>query len=123
MIFLSQQNSMCEKMEKGTTDITDIVFSQQNKEREEKVEEESIAGNPKEIEKTEEEKNCGDDSDKNGGVLSGLIAGILHPTQESDETETSLMDNIVSHLPAPLSDDAAPATEEASILIHAIVHD
>ncbi|XP_042066896.1 uncharacterized protein LOC121810063 [Salvia splendens] len=114
---------MCEKMEKGTTDITDIVFSQQNKEREE----ESIVGNPKEEEEEEEKKNCGDDSDQNGGVLSGLIAGIFHPSQESDEAEAessaSLMDNIVSHLPAPLSDDAAPATEEASILIHAIVHD
>ncbi|GER26652.1 ubiquitin carboxyl-terminal hydrolase-related protein [Striga asiatica] len=34
-----------------------------------------------------------------------------------------LIDNIVSHLPAPLADAAAPATDEASILIHSIVHD
>ncbi|KAI9152974.1 hypothetical protein LWI28_003845 [Acer negundo] len=34
------------------------------------------------------------------------------------------IDNIVSHLPASLLDDrAAPTTDEASILIHSIIHD
>uniref|UniRef100_A0A7N0TXR8 Uncharacterized protein n=1 Tax=Kalanchoe fedtschenkoi TaxID=63787 RepID=A0A7N0TXR8_KALFE len=35
----------------------------------------------------------------------------------------SIVDNIVSHLPLTLSDDALPATDEASILIHSIVHE
>ncbi|KAK6152540.1 hypothetical protein DH2020_015175 [Rehmannia glutinosa] len=71
---------------------------------------------------------------KGGGVFDNLISGILHQSggekdegNEKVETEANeskgLIDNIVSHLPTPLADDAVPATEEASILIHSIVHD
>ncbi|XP_057801139.1 uncharacterized protein LOC131016461 [Salvia miltiorrhiza] len=134
-----QSQIQSEKMEKGMTEITDLVFSQQNKEREEK-EEKSVDAK----ESAEEENHSGDDSTspeaKNGGVFGNFISGILHPSGGGDEREGSaavderegsaasdggggLIDNIASHLPAPLSDDAAPATEEASILIHSIIHD
>ncbi|CAM8971511.1 unnamed protein product [Rhodiola kirilowii] len=43
----------------------------------------------------------------------------------SGSNTDSIVDNIVSHLPPVvlISDDAAPTTDEASILIHAVVHE
>ncbi|KAL6503277.1 hypothetical protein OROHE_023906 [Orobanche hederae] len=82
--------------------------------------------------------SCGHEEDENGGgIFSNLISGILHQSgggggdgggkdAENEQKEArhgGLIDNIVSHLPTPLADDAAPGTEEASILIHSIVHD
>ncbi|XP_009804824.1 uncharacterized protein LOC107824352 [Nicotiana tabacum] len=79
-----------------------------------------------------------------GGIINNFISNIFHPTENINaveinqenssgegqkggvvqENETaSVLDNIVSHLPTPLADDAVPATDEASILIHSIVHD
>nr|POF10955.1 hypothetical protein CFP56_77419 [Quercus suber] len=34
-----------------------------------------------------------------------------------------IIDNLVSHLPASLTDNAAPTADEASMLIHSIIHD
>ncbi|VFQ90994.1 unnamed protein product [Cuscuta campestris] len=36
---------------------------------------------------------------------------------------SSVLATIVSHLPKPMSDGVTPTTEEASILIHSVVHD
>ncbi|KAK4359234.1 hypothetical protein RND71_021463 [Anisodus tanguticus] len=73
-----------------------------------------------------------------GGIINNLISNIFHPTEnqennsgeeqkgevkKKEEESGSVLDNIVSHLPTPLADDAVPATDEASILIHSIVHD
>ncbi|OIT31368.1 PREDICTED: uncharacterized protein LOC109208771 isoform X1 [Nicotiana attenuata] len=79
-----------------------------------------------------------------GGIINNFISNIFHPTENINaveineenssgegqkggvvqENETaSVLDNIVSHLPTPLADDAVPATDEASMLIHSIVHD
>ncbi|XP_019162285.1 PREDICTED: chromo domain-containing protein LHP1-like [Ipomoea nil] len=87
-----------------------------------------------------------------GGIINSFISNIFHQSEAGDgERESngngesdaenggedeqvkdaegggggggsiSVLDNIVSHLPKPLSDSMAP--EEASILIHSIVHD
>ncbi|KAL3830215.1 hypothetical protein ACJIZ3_019017 [Penstemon smallii] len=79
--------------------------------------------------------------DTGGGIFSDLISGILHQSEGDKEKDDGnekvqkqeevggdgagrgLIDNIVSHLPSPLADDAAPATDEASLLIHSIVRD
>ncbi|CAN4080690.1 unnamed protein product [Withania somnifera] len=83
-----------------------------------------------------EGKSCDDSG--GGGIINNLISNIFHPTENSvessregqkgeikknEEESASVLDNIVSHLPIPLADDAVPATDEASILIHSIVHD
>lgn len=45
--------------------------------------------------------------------------------EQSENTGNSggIIGNIVSHLPTPLTEDAAPEPDEASILIHSIVRD
>ncbi|CAI9113478.1 OLC1v1014088C1 [Oldenlandia corymbosa var. corymbosa] len=90
-------------------------------------------------------------TEENGhhGKLSDLISNFFHhdddqggkqPVEElnqvSDETQTEsggrrgdggggggLVDSLIASLPSSLTEDAAPATDEASILIHSIVHD
>lgn len=82
----------------------------------------------------DEEKNGGDNTES-GGIINNLISNIFHPVENqennkievqgqlTEEESGSVLDNIISHLPTPLADDAVPATDEASILIHSIVHD
>ncbi|KAH0737527.1 hypothetical protein KY290_036232 [Solanum tuberosum] len=100
------------------------------------------AGEPKNKERNDlfeaydKEKSSGE-SNGGGGIINNLISNIFHPTENSvenqevqigemkktEEESGSVLDNIMSHLPTPLADDAVPATDEASILIHSIVHD
>ncbi|KAL8120350.1 uncharacterized protein LOC141661552 [Apium graveolens] len=42
---------------------------------------------------------------------------------QPEKDGNGVIDNILSNLPTPLPDDAAPASDEASILIHSIIHD
>ncbi|KAL2546574.1 uncharacterized protein Fot_15807 [Forsythia ovata] len=74
----------------------------------------------------------GDDA---GGIVKNLVASIFHQSEggggeEKDNEEEKVqekgggvIDSLVSHLPTPLADDAAPTTDEATMLIHSIVHD
>ncbi|XP_059306912.1 uncharacterized protein LOC132058427 [Lycium ferocissimum] len=98
--------------------------------------------NKKEDTASKVEEKSGNESG-GGGIINNLISNIFHPTESSvenqennstgqgqkdemkktEEESGSVLDNIVSHLPTPLPDDAVPATDEASILIHSIVHD
>ncbi|TMW91197.1 hypothetical protein EJD97_014647 [Solanum chilense] len=101
------------------------------------------AGEPKNKERndlfeaSDTEKSV-DESNGSGGIINNLISNIFHPTNENsaenqeiekvemkktEEESGSVLDNIMSHLPTPLAHDAVPATDEASILIHSIVHD
>ncbi|KAK6779787.1 hypothetical protein RDI58_021971 [Solanum bulbocastanum] len=101
------------------------------------------AGEPKNKERNDlfeanDKEKSGDESNGGGGIINNLISNIFHPTNENsvenqevqkgemkktEEESGSVLDNIMSHLPTPLADDAVPATDEASILIHSIVHD
>ncbi|CAN1134305.1 hypothetical protein LINPERHAP2_LOCUS8187 [Linum perenne] len=45
------------------------------------------------------------------------------PTRGEKEGSGGIIENIVSHLPKSLPEDVDPSNDEASILIHAIVHD
>ncbi|CBI18119.3 hypothetical protein VitviT2T_011831 [Vitis vinifera] len=83
-----------------------------------------------------------------GGLINNLISNIFNQSDEdgvhkedSEEEKAhigeqneqvkgkeeggggGIIKNLVSHLPASLSEDAAPTADEASILIHSIVHD
>ncbi|KAA8517730.1 hypothetical protein F0562_015211 [Nyssa sinensis] len=95
--------------------------------------------------KDEGKSNFGSKEDLGGGgIVSHLISNIFpHGEGGGGEKEDNeevverkeqvkreeegggggVIDNIVSRFPTPLAYDAAPATEEASLLIHAIVHD
>ncbi|GMN40405.1 hypothetical protein TIFTF001_009628 [Ficus carica] len=87
----------------------------------------------------------GEEAGQNGQVssVSNLISNLFHHSadgkqgddlkkkkvdnegKEKDE-ETGLVgiiDNIVSHFPTSIPDDAVPTTDEASLLIHSIVKD
>ncbi|MCD9642719.1 hypothetical protein HAX54_029627 [Datura stramonium] len=89
-----------------------------------------------EVKDEDEREDIASNDSGGGGIINNLISNIFHPTENSsggggqkgdmkktEEESASVLDNIVSHLPTPLADDAAPATDEASILIHSIVHD
>ncbi|XP_027067140.1 uncharacterized protein [Coffea arabica] len=86
----------------------------------------------------------GGSSGGDGGILKGLISNIFHQDQDpgviggeerkvkdvnqgaeqvKSERGGGLVESLVSSLPTPLAEDAAPATDEASILIHSIVHE
>ncbi|XP_055811716.1 uncharacterized protein LOC129881569 [Solanum dulcamara] len=86
------------------------------------------------------EEKSGNDNTGDGGIINNLISNIFHPVEnqennnsgvggqksemrKTEEESGSVLDNIISNLPTPLADDAVPATDEASILIHSIVHD
>ncbi|CAI9758876.1 unnamed protein product [Fraxinus pennsylvanica] len=64
-----------------------------------------------------------------GGFVKNLVSSIFHQSEgegeekEKVEEKRGVIDSLVSHLPTSLADVAAPATDEASILIHSIVHD
>ncbi|GJS48946.1 hypothetical protein Tco_0599067 [Tanacetum coccineum] len=78
-----------------------------------------------------------------GGVINNLISGIFRSNGGGDEVVdkdggevvedggAEVVDNIVSKLPRTLSEDTVPATapatappaDEASILLHSIIHD
>ncbi|CAI0424150.1 unnamed protein product [Linum tenue] len=45
------------------------------------------------------------------------------PPRGAPAGSSGIIDSIVSHLPKSLPEDVAPTNDEASILIHAIVHD
>lgn len=68
-------------------------------------------------------------TDNGGGGGKGEDEAKIIEENEQSEAERaedgggSIIDNIVSHLPASLQENAVPATDEASILIHSIVHD
>lgn len=88
----------------------------------------------------QEDVGCGENG---GGVISNLISNFFNPSEEDKEAEKvkdvgnkrlkmdeeegggggGLIDNIVSHLPRSIPDDAAPTTDEASILLHSLVKD
>ncbi|XWS55487.1 hypothetical protein CRYUN_Cryun09bG0004400 [Craigia yunnanensis] len=79
-----------------------------------------------------------------GGVINNVVSNLFHHSEgevrESSEENTKekmakvgeenkteedgggggIIDNIVSHLPTSLPDDAAPTTDEATILIHIV---
>ncbi|KAL5809037.1 hypothetical protein ACOSQ3_029728 [Xanthoceras sorbifolium] len=87
----------------------------------------------------------------NGGLIKNVISNLFHPNEtqaaadkekkneeevvkngkvKTEEEDSGggggggIIDNIVSHLPASLLDDeAVPTSDEASILIHSIIHD
>ncbi|KAK9290212.1 hypothetical protein L1049_008378 [Liquidambar formosana] len=63
----------------------------------------------------------GEKEDSGGEKAKGDKANEQAKTE--DEGGGGIIDNIISHLPTSLPDAAAPSTEEASILIHSIVHD
>lgn len=83
----------------------------------------------------------GGSSGGDGGIFKGLISNIFHQDQDpgvkerkvkdvnqgaeqvKSESGGGLVESLVSSLPTPLAEDAAPATDEASILIHSIVHE
>ncbi|XAR55792.1 hypothetical protein NMG60_11035995 [Bertholletia excelsa] len=75
-----------------------------------------------------------------GGIITNLISNLLQTERNKGDDEKKqreekgiseaterdkggIIDSIVSHLPPNLRDDVDPATDEASILIHSIVHD
>ncbi|XP_050383109.1 uncharacterized protein LOC126799889 [Argentina anserina] len=101
-----------------------------------KVEDEVEAG---EIANDKTEQDVGENG---GGVISNIISNFFNPNEEEKEGDNvkdsgnkrqkmdeeeggkgGLIDNIVSHLPTSIPDDAAPTTDEASILIHSLVKD
>ncbi|KAJ4970082.1 hypothetical protein NE237_003181 [Protea cynaroides] len=71
------------------------------------------------------------------GIINNFISSFLNPRVEAGggEAETTeakevkkeegggLINNLVSHLPVSLPDDAVPAADEVAILIHSIIHD
>ncbi|KAM3381191.1 hypothetical protein P3S68_006764 [Capsicum galapagoense] len=92
----------------------------------------------KDIASKVEEKSGNDDSG-GGRIINNLISNIESSKEKqedrssgekqkdvmkkTEEDTASVLGNILSHLPIPLADDAVPATDEASILIHSVVHD
>ncbi|XP_059461490.1 uncharacterized protein LOC132190497 isoform X2 [Corylus avellana] len=80
-----------------------------------------------------------------GGLISHLISNLVSPispkvgkveafdgnggllkqgkTEDEGGGGGGVIENLVSRLPSPLQDDVAPTTDEASILIHSIIHD
>ncbi|XP_076894059.1 uncharacterized protein LOC143546239 [Bidens hawaiensis] len=67
-----------------------------------------------ESEKIDKEK-CTSNGNDNGKDDSAEVV--------EDEKDKNIIDSIVARLPRTLSEDRAPATDEASILIHSIIHD
>ncbi|KAF5476318.1 hypothetical protein F2P56_008048 [Juglans regia] len=55
-------------------------------------------------------------SDSNG-------VGLQKGKSQEESGGGGIIENLVSHLPAPLQDDVATTPDEASILIHSIIHD
>lgn len=88
-------------------------------------------------------EESGVSSSSDGGIFKGLISNSFHQDQGQggggeerklkdvnqvaeqvkSERGGGLGESLVSSLPTPLSEDAAPTTDEASILIHSIVHE
>ncbi|TXG58885.1 hypothetical protein EZV62_016714 [Acer yangbiense] len=73
-----------------------------------------------------EKKNNNEDEEEEEEVVKVVEENGKVKTEEEEGGGGGggFIDNIVSHLPASLLDDrAAPTTDEASILIHSIIHD
>ncbi|CAL5351553.1 unnamed protein product [Camellia sinensis] len=109
--------------------------------------------NEKKVESFEvkDESSNGDGSDSKseegvggGGIINNLISNLLHrseakegkedknnqneelkdvKTEEEGGGKGGIIDNLISQLPTSLADGVAPPTDEASILLHSIVHD
>lgn len=115
----------------------DHVESEGDKEDKEKEGVSNLVPPPSSTPKVME--SAGDDArtaNGGGGMINNLISNIFHHSesrlgeeekkhQQTEDTGGggSIIKNIVSHLPKPLADDAAPEPDEASILIHSIIHD
>nr|GEW25463.1 hypothetical protein [Tanacetum cinerariifolium] len=77
----------------------------------------------------ESDKNGGENS--GGGVINNLISGTFSRNGGDEVVDkdggAEVVDNIVAKLPRTLSEDtvsaSAPPTDEASILLHSIIHD
>ncbi|XP_024975906.1 uncharacterized protein LOC112513777 [Cynara cardunculus var. scolymus] len=93
------------------------------------------------------EKNSGGGAAAGGGVINDFISNIFNSSGGGGGEEVvenggevvekgdgggdvvekggggKIIDNVVSQLPRTLSEDAVPATDEASILLHSIIHD
>ncbi|XP_065868008.1 uncharacterized protein [Euphorbia lathyris] len=76
----------------------------------------------KKDDKEQEQEQEGNGIKKLGNLISNLVSPKQDKDQDQDKEE-GILENIVSHLPTSLPDDAAPTTDEASILIHSIIHD
>ncbi|KAF3973942.1 hypothetical protein ACB098_09G083900 [Castanea mollissima] len=65
------------------------------------------------------------EEDVGGGRSGGQLkqGKIEEEEGEGGGGKGGIIDNLVSHLPASLTDNAAPTADEASILIHSIIHD
>ncbi|KAL8036775.1 hypothetical protein ABFX02_12G180600 [Erythranthe guttata] len=77
-------------------------------------------------EEAEEESNNNNNNNNNNNLVSEILhqsSSNSHDEDDGNESQLGLIDTIISHLPSPLDDDAAPASDEACILIHSIVHD
>ncbi|KAF5941019.1 hypothetical protein HYC85_022186 [Camellia sinensis] len=109
--------------------------------------------NEKKVESFEvkDESSNGDGSDSKseegaggGRIINNLISNLLHrseakegkedknnqneklkdvKTEEEGGGKGGIIDNLISQLPTSLADGVAPPTDEASILLHSIVHD
>ncbi|KAK9196178.1 hypothetical protein WN943_004306 [Citrus x changshan-huyou] len=87
------------------------------------------------------EEEVGNVNSGGGGLIKNVIPNFFRPSEQAQVTENekkneevkkddeggggggSIIGNIVSHLPTSLPGDVAPTTDEASILIHSIIHD
>ncbi|OMO84954.1 hypothetical protein CCACVL1_10510 [Corchorus capsularis] len=74
----------------------------------------------------ENEPDGGKKEEQGGGILDHIISNLVGEETKTEKTEEGegggggFIDNIVSHLPTSLPDDAAPTTDEATILIHIV---
>ncbi|KAJ7961179.1 Mitogen-activated protein kinase kinase kinase [Quillaja saponaria] len=56
-------------------------------------------------------------------VTNGVVENEQGKKEEGESGGGGIIDHIVSHLPTSFPDDAVPTTDEATILIHSIIHD
>ncbi|KAG2690964.1 hypothetical protein I3843_09G210400 [Carya illinoinensis] len=66
--------------------------------------------------------NGGSKAEEDAGSDSNGV-GLRKGKSKEKSGGGGIIENLVSHLPAPLQDDVAPPPDEASILIHSIIHD
>ncbi|XP_041023835.1 uncharacterized protein LOC121264631 [Juglans microcarpa x Juglans regia] len=72
--------------------------------------------------KVEEGDNRGSKAEEDAGSDSKGVR-VQKGKSKEESGGGGIIEKIVSHLPAPLQDDAATPPDEASILIHSIIHD
>nr|XP_004492487.3 uncharacterized protein LOC101501670 [Cicer arietinum] len=92
----------------------------------------------------EKDEEVDHNNGKEKGLISNLVSNFFHRSEKENEDEEIIVDekikrlktehednsggggfihDIVSHLHSPLSDDAAPTADEATILINSLVRD